>query len=577
MAEMRASPVVSPYYKRIAEVLRELHGPMGQIIPGSDINPFKALMPQASTFENLAYGNSPFSDYPSVTNRRLPVVKTGREQELTDIADIALMASGVPASVRGVKRAADAAGDVMVQFLTGNPKATAMGVLDEAGRMAPLSRIFVPAKDEQALAMAQAMEARGVRPAEIWEKTGMGRLPAGRDWVQETSDQAAINLAALPKKEGSEWEKAWKAARDEELRRSGYDPENISGISPGAYGLAEDAASRAVGALPLVPLRDVYRNPNLEEVMPDLVNRLRIGPEDTQGIGGTFVNQRDYLTVTPPFQASFGVPERTERDVASTIVHELQHGVQYDAGHGLGGNPGFARDQLERAAARDPAFAPEKAKAHANWKTAMRDLGIASKGQYLNKLKELSLRSGLKPRMVTGMSDWYAYGNEYRSMAGKMPSKPGFARDEWLRGAAQHILDRNLQKEPWAEGIMEEFDPRTARNTMARANRALDKNRKVAQEFEQAMAKYKGLRALGEEPRGDVKLYNRLEGEALARLAQTRMDLMPAERRANYPFHQQYERTLYGTSTNPIYETKKFNEFGLDVDPMELFVYRETR
>jgi len=577
MAEMRASPVVNPYYKYIADVLRELHGPMGQIIPGSDINPFKALMPQASTFENLAYGNSPFSYYPSVTNRRLPVVKTGREQELTDIADIALMASGVPASARGVKRAADAAGDVMAQFITGNPKATAMGVLDEAGRMAPLSRIFIPAKDEQALAMAQAMEARGVRPAEIWEKTGMGRLPAGRDWIQETSDQAAINLAALPKKEGSEWEKAWKAARDEELRRSGYDPENISGISPGAYGLAEDAASRAVGALPLVPLRDVYRNPNLEEVMPDLVNRLRIGPEDTQGVGGMYVDRNNYLTVAPPFKASFGVPERTERDVASTIVHELQHGVQYDAGHGLGGNPGSARDQLEKAAVRDPAFYSEKAKANAAFNEASRDYGIAAKGQYLNKLKDLAQRDGLKPSMIRNMSDWYAYGTEYQRNLGPMPKRPGPARDSWLRGAAQFILEKNLQKEPWAQGIMDEFDAKTARNTMARADRVLKKNRDVAQEFQQAMAKYKGLRSLGQEPGGNVKLYNRLEGEALARLAANRMDLTPSERRANYPFYQQYERMSYGTSTNPTYEMRKFNEFGLDVDPMELFVYRETR
>jgi hypothetical protein len=146
MAEMRASPVVNPRLKRIAEVLADLQGPMGQIIPGTDFNPFQVLMPQASTFENLAYGNSPFSEYAGVTNRRLPIVKTGREGELTDIADVALMASGVPASARAVKRAADLTGDVMVQFLTGNPKATAMGVLDEAGQMAPLSRIFVGRK-----------------------------------------------------------------------------------------------------------------------------------------------------------------------------------------------------------------------------------------------------------------------------------------------------------------------------------------------------------------------------------------------------------------------------------------------
>lgn len=141
MAEMRASPVVNPKFKRIAEVLRDLQGPMGEIIPFTDANPFRALMPAASTFENLAYGNSPFSEYAGVTNRRLPIVKTGREGELTDLADVALMATGVRPAMRGVKIAADEAGDAMVRFLTGNPKATAMGVLDEAGQMSPLAGI----------------------------------------------------------------------------------------------------------------------------------------------------------------------------------------------------------------------------------------------------------------------------------------------------------------------------------------------------------------------------------------------------------------------------------------------------
>jgi hypothetical protein len=72
MAELRASPVVNPSYKRIADVLANLQGPMGEIIPFTDANPFKFLMPAASTFENLAYGNAPLAMPPGVTNRRLP-------------------------------------------------------------------------------------------------------------------------------------------------------------------------------------------------------------------------------------------------------------------------------------------------------------------------------------------------------------------------------------------------------------------------------------------------------------------------------------------------------------------------
>jgi hypothetical protein len=141
MAEMRASPVVNPRLKRIAEVLADLQGPMGQIIPGTDFNPFQVLMPQASTFENLAYGNSPFSEYSGVTNRRLPIVKTGREDELTDIADVALMASGVPAVSRGVARGANYLGDVMTQAVTRNPQATSMRALNEISQMSPFPQV----------------------------------------------------------------------------------------------------------------------------------------------------------------------------------------------------------------------------------------------------------------------------------------------------------------------------------------------------------------------------------------------------------------------------------------------------
>jgi hypothetical protein len=138
---MRASPVVNPRLKRIAEVLADLQGPMGQIIPGTDFNPFQVLMPQASTFENLAYGNSPFSEYSGVTNRRLPIVKTGREGELTDIADVALMASGVPAVSRGVARGANYLGDVMTQAVTRNPQATSMRALNEISQMSPFPQV----------------------------------------------------------------------------------------------------------------------------------------------------------------------------------------------------------------------------------------------------------------------------------------------------------------------------------------------------------------------------------------------------------------------------------------------------
>lgn len=52
--------------------------------------------------------------------------------------------AGVTKIARGVNRAADVAGNKMVQAITGNPQATAVGVLQEAGQMSPLARVVKP-------------------------------------------------------------------------------------------------------------------------------------------------------------------------------------------------------------------------------------------------------------------------------------------------------------------------------------------------------------------------------------------------------------------------------------------------
>lgn len=52
--------------------------------------------------------------------------------------------AGVTKIARGVNRAADVAGNKMVQAITGNPQATAVGVLQEAAQMSPLAAIVKP-------------------------------------------------------------------------------------------------------------------------------------------------------------------------------------------------------------------------------------------------------------------------------------------------------------------------------------------------------------------------------------------------------------------------------------------------
>jgi hypothetical protein len=52
-------------------------------------------------------------------------------------------------------------------------------------------------------------------------------------------------------------------------------------------------------------------------------------------------------------------------------------------------------------------------------------------------------------------------------------------------------------------------------------------------------------------PNSPDKVYRNLEGEALARLAQTRIDLTPQERLQYFPFEQQTPANKYGMDVNP--------------------------
>jgi len=281
MAEMRASPVVNPYYKRIAEMLADLQGPMGQIIPGTDFNPFQVLMPQASTFENLAYGNSPFSEYAGVTNRRLPIVKTGREGELTDIADVALMASGVPAVSRGVARGANYLGDVMTQAVTRNPQATSMRALDEISRMSPVSQMAaskpVKRSEIQAEAKSLGLPSSG-KTEEIQELIGIVKLDP-KTWTQEQYNLIRPHLAIHQDfRPGS-------AERSESIMREGLRSGMVDYLEPmerGEYSYAKGLIGTDAYLFPSRGLK--FKSASDPHLAPGNIPLFRITPQKGQNI-----------------------------------------------------------------------------------------------------------------------------------------------------------------------------------------------------------------------------------------------------------------------------------------------------
>lgn len=140
MDSLSASPIRSQSLKRIADVLRDLQGPTGQIILGTDFNPFQYLLPQAKTVENLAYGNLPVGMPYSGTGGYIPVVKTNRGEEL---ADLVATFGALPGAAKAVSSGANKIGDLLTRAVTRNPEATSLRALSEIDRMSPFPQITV--------------------------------------------------------------------------------------------------------------------------------------------------------------------------------------------------------------------------------------------------------------------------------------------------------------------------------------------------------------------------------------------------------------------------------------------------
>lgn len=134
MADSISAIPQQPQLGRVAQFLRYLETQKPEFLPSQlDVMGLirQLALPQASTVENLSYGNLPFTMPPQGTGAMIPQVKTGRKPE---VADLVGMLGGVPGagalSDVGTKLSNEAA-DAIVRAITRNPQATAPGVIQE--------------------------------------------------------------------------------------------------------------------------------------------------------------------------------------------------------------------------------------------------------------------------------------------------------------------------------------------------------------------------------------------------------------------------------------------------------------
>jgi hypothetical protein len=116
------------------------------------------------------------------------------------------VARGAGALSRGVTTAANLAGDKAVQAITGNPAATSMAVLEEAGRMSPLANIMpkVTAQGDTVVPVkvGERQVELPINQAAILSKAVKNLTPAEQaKFKSNTAKTFVENLTALPSKQ----------------------------------------------------------------------------------------------------------------------------------------------------------------------------------------------------------------------------------------------------------------------------------------------------------------------------------------------------------------------------------------
>jgi hypothetical protein len=348
--------------------------------------------------------------------------------------------------------------------------------------MSPTSEIFIgkSAKDWDAAANARAveMEKAGATPREIWSETMNWKGPEGL-WRQEIDDSKAV-----------------------------FDPQKLR-------------------ATETVKTHEAFTHDPLYKNYP-AVQYYELGWEQTPGVRGS------HSAKTQTFTTAGGGTLFNPEEAKSTLLHEIQHGIQSREDFARGGNPANMSTILDAMQKVDLKPLREGAE---NWKFAANNLARADNNLYMHKLDKLMYGTNVKPRQITKLSDFYEFSDKIRSEFGIMPKKPGAARDAWISNAAQYIKERNIEKKPYLANY-DLKNPKDLQNQIRRDSRVMDKYRPDAIKAAETLTKYKNIKALTPEEQ-----YMRSAGEAESRATQARINLSMDERRAKFP-EESYDRKM---------------------------------
>ena len=163
---------------------------------------------------------------------------------------------------------------------------------------------------------ASKMEKKGATPQEIWKETGTVRGPDGL-WRQEISDKEAIVKGTKP----------------------------FGDVILGAY----DKGVLKTANLPnKTNVQDVFQHNALKEAYPELMDiETRMLPISSDARGTL---RQDIMSKKPVLEVR---KDLSPEDARSTMLHELQHGIQESEGFAAGGNAETMDRLIGKAKERD--------------------------------------------------------------------------------------------------------------------------------------------------------------------------------------------------------------------------------
>lgn len=253
------------------------------------------------------------------------------------------------------------------------------------------------------------------------------------------------------------------------------------------------------------------------------------GNLDNLQIGKINENNRGYFDASANEIRTSG--QASNEDAKSIALHELQHAIQKKEGFSRGGSPNTARSEMQNLAQKEiRQYAKEKYEYDTNWQI----LAKADNALYIKSLEKLSQKDNPKPSEIHRLADWYKYSNEIRSKFGVIPNRFSPERNEWLRNAAKYIKDKALEDRNIPSSTLE-MSEKELKNIKNKANRRIDKLKNETKKYYEIEDKYKKLGKLS-----DYEIYNRFGGEAEARLVQSRANMTPQQRSAQYPWEPAY-------------------------------------